>query len=208
MKNIDFKILFNALDNVGIRAKSVLHYGSNEIMDFKVLHEVLDKKGVNHRPKNVQSFYESLGFEDISLVNIEELADSPNKQYELVVNPGSSAMLFDQRYVFDLMNERTVGNGFQLHVVPFLCTLDNHMFAYMPNFFHYIAKNQKHEILKAYFCNYACTRCLETIIYNDFSGFKYEKEFGMNFLQNENWTSHIGLGVVYKKQVPDVQEDD
>lgn len=208
MKNIDFKILFNALDDVGIRASSVLHFGSNEIMDFKVLHEVLDKKGINDRPKDVQSFYESLGFEDISLVDIEQLANSPDKQYELVVNPGSSAMMLDQLQIFELMNERTAPNGFQLHTVPFLCTLDNHMFSYMPNFFHYIAKYQKHEILKAYFCNYACSRCLETSIYDNFSGFAYEQEFGMNFLQNENWTSHIGLGVVYKKKVLDVQEDD
>jgi len=208
LKNIDFKILFNALDDVGIRASSVLHFGTNEIMDFNVLHEILDKKGINHRPKDVQGFYESLGFEDISIVRIGELQESPKKQYELVVNPGSSAMLFDQREIFDAMHERTAVDGFQLHMVPFLCTLDNHMFTYMPNFFYYIAKYQRHEILKAYFCNYACTRCLETAIYEDFSGFQYETEFGMNFLQNENWTSHIGLGVVYKKQVPDVQEDD
>ena len=208
MKNIDFKIFFKALDEVGVRASKVLHIGSENIFDVKILHEELDKKGINYRPTNVKDFYEMLGFEDITIVDIIDISTWPLEQYELVVNPGSSALTLDQKQFFDSVYERTHPNGFQIHVVPFITTLDNEMFSYKPWFFNYMAEQQKHEILKAYFCNYCVERCMETTLYDEYSGFKYAHEFGMNFLQNENWTSHIGIGVIYKKQVIDVQEDD
>ena len=208
MKNIDFKIFFKALDDVGIRASKVLHIGSNNIMDVKVLQQELDKKGINYRPSSVEDFYKMIGFEEVTIVDLADIDDWPQEQYELVVNPGSTAALLDQRKVFDAMYDRTLPNGFQIHIVPFLSTLDNEMYSYKPYFFYYIAEHQNHEILKAYFCNYVVERCMETTLYDAYSGFKYESEFGMNFLQNENWTSHIGLGVVYRKKVLDVQEND
>lgn len=207
MKDIDFRSFFTMMDK-GHTQKSVFHVGDGNIHDFQELEKQFDKRGITKMPKDVEEFYEIMGYEEIEICHLNEIDNWPEKQYELVVNAGSSSRLFDQIKFFDQLDRRTLGNGYQLHVVPFLSTLDNEFYSYNPRFFSYMAESLNMKVLYGWFMNYILTRFLETTIYDNFVGYRYEKELGISWFQNENWTSHIALAALLQKQVENVQEDD
>ena len=123
-------------------------------------------------------------------------------------NAGASSVFLDQVKFFSEATKRVKPGGFMLNVVPSLSVLDHEFFSYKPHFFNYLADSLDFEIRNAWFANYSLERFLETKIYPEFSAGRYEAELGINWFQNENWTTHIGLGVSMQKRIKDVQEDD
>lgn len=212
MKDIEIKIINEALEL--IHPQKILYLGDANIRDYREIQFILDKKGINETPENTKHLFKLLGYNKVDIFNENDIDNLPAETYDLVINASASATYFDQVKFFGSLTVRTHVDGYQCHIVPFMTTMDNEFFSYSPSFFPYLANFNNLTIEKSWLGNYFLTKFLELHIADAFQGVNYERTLGINFLQNDNWTQHIALGVILKKhqkeaskRTEDVQED-
>lgn len=213
MKDIEIKIINEALEIV--KPEKILYIGDAGIRDYREIQFILDKRGINETPENTKHLFSLLGYDKVDIFNENEIDNLPAETYDLVINAFASSTYFDQVKFFGSLIVRTHVGGYQCHIVPFMTTIDNEFFSYSPSFFPYLGSFNNLTIEKSWLGNYFLTKFYEFDIEREFQGINYERTLGINFLQNDNWTSHIALGVILKrhekeasKGSEDVQKDD
>lgn len=145
-------------DELDIPRKSVLHFGTNSIIDTENIQNMFSEFGINEYPIDVEEFYQALGYDTVvvlepmeSDLDNYELPIEYQGKFDLVVNASASSKIFNQNKIFTTLHVACSVNGHIINILPYFNHNDAHMYNYQPNFIHRLISANEYELLGSWF---------------------------------------------------------
>jgi hypothetical protein len=206
-----YKEHFRAPANVN-KTRSILHIGADGLQDYKVIRELLDFENINEKPQSVKEFYEFLGYEDIDVVNINDIDEwsTSGKCYDFIFNCHSSDRILDQIKFMEAVENISKEKSYILHVVPYNSVFEHGYYSYNPIFFYHIKNHFMYDIIQSTIGSLEARHIQNLNIVDEFSSDRYSIRYHIKnrFTPDHGWLGPIFISVAYYKDRTNVQEDD
>lgn len=234
MNNFQTKVLAQLFDIIAgsepLKPKcfehiDICHAGENYISDYTDMEPLMDRMGIAECPRDLYEFYELIGANKTIIMH-DEFGDLDwnkhfewprEKPFDIIVNCGKSAHIFNQYAFFDNIH-RMAGEGtFMVHTVPFFSTVESSVYTYSPNIFARICAANQYEMCGAFIGTTTGERFSKMKISLDYALNRYSDEFKFNIWGNgedKGYKRPAHVGVILRKtnnedfQIPDYRDRD